>query len=171
MAERSKHLITATINKKEKGDLESWEEKKNIRIGNTLACYNRLLLTEVREKLPEVRNYILDINYNFVASLVVDGTLKAAGGDYLVFVYNNVHDANLFNDNIDKIELLFEILYNKKYKVIATSIDEWEKIRDDFNHKRKVFTFTPEKEENTNLETNNLTNQIEEDFGSLITVE
>lgn len=147
------------------------EEKKNIRIGNTLACYNRLLLTEVREKLPEVRNYILDINYNFVASLVVDGTLKAAGGDYLVFVYNNVHDANLFNDNIDKIELLFEILYNKKYKVIATSIDEWEKIRDDFNHKRKVFTFTPEKEENTNLETNNLTNQIEEDFGSLITVE
>ena len=150
---------------------KKWEEKKNIRIGNTLACYNRLLLTEVREKLPEVRNYILDINYNFVASLVVDGTLKAAGGDYLVFVYNNVHDANLFNDNIDKIELLFEILYNKKYKVIATSIDEWEKIRDDFNHKRKVFTFTPEKEENTNLETNNLTNQIEEDFGSLITVE
>ena len=139
---------------------KKWEEKKNIRIGNTLACYNRLLLTEVREKLPEVRNYILDINYNFVASLVVDGTLKAAGGDYLVFVYNNVHDANLFNDNIDKIELLFEILYNKKYKVIATSIDEWEKIRDDFNHKRKVFTFTPEKEENTNLETNNLTNQI-----------
>lgn len=150
---------------------KKWEEKKNIRIGNTLACYNRLLLTEVREKLPEVRNYILDINYNFVASLVVDGTLKAAGGDYLVFVYNNVHDANLFNDNIDKIELLFEILYNKKYKVIATSIDEWEKIRDDFNHKRKVFTFTPEKEENTNLETNNLTNQIEEDFGNLITVE
>ncbi|MCI5983966.1 MAG: DNA polymerase III subunit gamma/tau [Firmicutes bacterium] len=150
---------------------KKWEEKKNIRIGNTLACYNRLLLTEVRKKLPEVRNYILDINYNFVASLVVDGTLKAAGGDYLVFVYNNVHDANLFNDNIDKIELLFEILYNKKYKVIATSIDEWEKIRDDFNHKRKVFTFTPEKEENTNLETNNLTNQIEEDFGSLITVE
>lgn len=165
---REQKKIVVKINDE---NTKKWEEKKNIRIGNTLACYNRLLLTEVREKLPEVRNYILDINYNFVASLVVDGTLKAAGGDYLVFVYNNVHDANLFNDNIDKIELLFEILYNKKYKVIATSIDEWEKIRDDFNHKRKVFTFTPEKEENTNLETNNLTNQIEEDFGSLITVE
>lgn len=165
---REQKKIVVKINDE---NTKKWEEKKNIRIGNTLACYNRLLLTEVREKLPEVRNYILDINYNFVASLVVDGILKAAGGDYLVFVYNNVHDANLFNDNIDKIELLFEILYNKKYKVIATSIDEWEKIRDDFNHKRKVFTFTPEKEENTNLETNNLTNQIEEDFGSLITVE
>lgn len=165
---REQKKIVVKINDE---NTKKWEEKKNIRIGNTLACYNRLLLTKVREKLPEVRNYILDINYNFVASLVVDGTLKAAGGDYLVFVYNNVHDANLFNDNIDKIELLFEILYNKKYKVIATSIDEWEKIRDDFNHKRKVFTFTPEKEENTNLETNNLTNQIEEDFGSLITVE
>ena len=165
---REQKKIVVKINDE---NTKKWEEKKNIRIGNTLACYNRLLLTEVREKIPEVRNYILDINYNFVASLVVDGTLKAAGGDYLVFVYNSVHDANLFNDNIDKIELLFEILYNKKYKVIATSIDEWEKIRDDFNHKRKVFTFTPEKEENTNLETNNLTNQIEEDFGSLITVE
>ena len=150
---------------------KKWEEKKNIRIGNALSSYNRSLLIEVREKLPEVRNYILDINYNFVASLTLDGTLKAAGGDYLVFVYNNVHDSNLFNDNIDKIELLFEILYNKKYKVIATSIDEWEKIRDDFNHKKKIFTFVPENDEKTNLETNNLTNQIEEDFGSLITVE
>lgn len=149
---------------------KKWAEKKNIRIGNTLAEFNRGLLNEVKEKLPEVRNYILDVNYNFVASLIMDGTLKAAGGDYLVFVYNNSHDSNMFNDNIDKIELLFEILYNKKYKVIATSIDEWEKIRDDFNHKRRVFTFTPE-EEKTSLETNNLTNQIEEDFGSLITVE
>ena len=49
---------------------KKWEEKKNIRIGNTLACYNRLLLTEVREKLPEVRNYILDINYNFLYSFI-----------------------------------------------------------------------------------------------------
>ena len=55
----------------------------------------------------------------------------------------------------------FGISKNKKYSLLIK----------DFNHKRKVFTFTPEKEENTNLETNNLTNQIEEDFGSLITVE
>ncbi len=150
---------------------KKWERKKEIRIGNTLALYNRILLNEVREKLPEVRNYILDMNYNFVASLVIDGTLKAAGGDYLVFVYNSIHDVNLFNDNIDKIELLFEILYNKKYKVIATSIDEWEKIRDDFNHKKKVFTFVDEKEETVQVEKDNLTNQIEDDFGTLITVE
>ena len=150
---------------------KKWERKKEIRIGNTLALYNRNLLNEVREKLPEVRNYILDMNYNFVASLVIDGTLKAAGGDYLVFVYNSIHDVNLFNDNIDKIELLFEILYNKKYKVIATSIDEWEKIRDDFNHKKKVFTFVDEKEEVVQVEKDNLTNQIEDDFGTLITVE
>ena len=97
--------------------------------------------------------------------------MKAAGGEYLVFVYNSIHDVNLFNDNIDKIELLFEILYNKKYKVIATSIDEWEKIRDDFNHKKKVFTFVDEKEENVQIEKDNLTNQIEDDFGTLITVE
>lgn len=148
-----------------------WARKKEVRIGNTLALYNRTLLNEIREKLPEVRNYILDMNYNFVASLVIDGTLKAAGGEYLVFVYNSIHDVNLFNDNIDKIELLFEILYNKKYKVIATSIDEWEKIRDDFNHKKKVFTFVDEKEENVQIEKDNLTNQIEDDFGTLITVE
>ena len=64
-----------------------------------------------------------------------------------------------------------EILYNKKYKVIATSIDEWEKIRDDFNHKKKVFTFVDEKEETIQVEKDNLTNQIEDDFGTLITVE
>ena len=150
--------------------LKKFEAKKNIRIGNTLAKYNRVLLNEIREKLPEVRNYILDVNYNFVASLVIDGTLKAAGGEYLIFVYTNIHDANLFNENIDKIELLFEMLYNKKYKVIATSIDEWEKIRDDFNHKKRVFNYIEEKEEN-NQELNNFTNQIEDDFGSLITIE
>lgn len=174
--EKKKVQINKTISKKievkiDEETTKKFEEKKNIRIGNTLAKYNRLLMNEIREKLPEVRNYILDMNYNFVASLVIDGTLKAAGGDYLVFVYTNIHDANLFNENIDKIELLFEILYNKKYKVIATSIDEWEKIRDEFNHKKRVFTYVEEKEESVNDNTNNLTNQIEEDFGSLITVE
>ena len=52
---------------------------------------------------------------------------------------------------------------DKKYKVIATSIDEWEKIRDDFNHKRQVFTFTPEKEENTGNSTDNGT-EIRKEF-------
>lgn len=164
-----KQPIKKIVVKVDEESEKKWDEKKKIRIGNTLACFNRLLLNEVKEKLPEVRNYILDMNYNFVASLVIDGTLKAAGGDYLVFVYNNNHDANTFNDNIDKIELLFEILYNKKYKVIATSIDEWEKIRDEFNNKKKVFTFVPEEEKK--VESDNLTNQIEEDFGSIITVE
>ena len=62
-------------------------------------------------------------------------------------------------------------MLNKKYKVIATSIDEWEKIRDDYNHKKKVFTFVDEKEETIQVEKDNLTNQIEDDFGTLITVE
>lgn len=167
---KQKKEIKKIIVKVDEESEKKWEEKKKIRIGNTLACFNRTLLNEIKEKLPEVRNYILDMNYNFVASLVIDGTLKAAGGDYLIFVYNNNHDANTFNDNIDKIELLFEILYNKKYKVIATSIDEWKKIRDEFNNKKKVFTFVQEEEIN-NTQSDNLVNQIEEDFGSIITVE
>ncbi len=148
--------------------VKKYEEKKNIRIGNTLALYNRNLMNEIREKLPEVRNYILDSNYSSAASLVLDGILKAAGGNYLVFVYNNVYDSNLFNENIDKIELLFELLYNKKYKVIATTSNEWEKIRDDFNHKRRTFSFVEEKE---NLKCENNISQIEDDFSSLITIE
>jgi len=151
---------------------EKKEKLKDLRINNTLACFDKMLLKEVKDKLPEVRNYILDVNYNFVASLVIDGVLKAAGANYLIFVYNNVHDSDIFNDNLDKIELLFETLYNKKYKVISTSIDAWEIIRDDFNKKKKVYTFIKEEEkvkvENTNADA---VNEIENDFGDLISVE
>ena len=41
---------------------------------------------------------------------------------------------------------------------------------EDFNHKKRVFNYIEEKEEN-NQELNNFTNQIEDDFGSLITIE
>jgi len=158
-------IVTREIN-------EKMEKLKEIRINNTLASFDKVLLKEVRDRLPEVRNYILDINYNFVASLVIDGVLKAAGANYLIFVYNNVHDSDMFNENLDKIELLFETLYNKKYRVISTSIDAWEIIRDDFNNKKKVYTFIKEeekkKEENTELISQN---EIESDFGDLISVE
>ena len=152
---------------------EHMEKFKEIRINNTLASFDKNLLKDVRERLDEVRNYILDINYNFVASLVIDGVLKAAGGNYLVFVYNNAHDSDMFNDNLDKIELLFETIYNKKYKLISTSSEAWEIIRDEFNNKKKVYEFIEEKEENEKNENteSNFSNEIETDFGNLISVE
>ena len=47
------------------------------------------------------------------------------------------------------IEETIEKILNKKYNLIATDIDEWEIIKNDFNHKLRPFIY---KEEQFNLE-------------------
>ena len=57
--------------------------------------------------------------------------------------------SDLFNENLLIIEETIEKILNKKYNLIATDLDEWEIIKNDFNHKLRPFIY---KEEQFNLE-------------------
>ena len=89
---------------------------------------------------------LINPDYSHSASIILDGTLKAASNTNLIFVYKTNRLANLFNENLPIIEQTIEKILNKKYNLIATDIDDWEIIKKEFNQKLRQFTYQEEKE-------------------------
>ena len=125
------------------------EKIKQIRIDNTLAHFNKQEVRNITPSLELLNDLLLDPEYSHAASIILDGTLKAASTDNLIFVFKNKRLSDLFNENLLIIEETIEKILNKKYNLIATDIDEWEIIKNDFNHKLRPFIY---KEEQFNLE-------------------
>ena len=145
---------------------------KDIRINNTLSSFQKKELLFLREKFDEFRSYILDTTYNEIASSIVDGSIKAASEDHVIMVFEKEVLANLCNEKLNIMEELFEKIYNKKYKLISLSEEEWIPIRDSFNKKTVKFE---KKEETINiyedLKTNDNKDAIEEAFSDIIEYE
>ena len=141
------------IEKKEVKDLSRLNELKNIRIENTLARFNKKDLLDFKKKITLVEDYLMDPEYSNLASLIIDGELKAKGENNLLFVYKIQNLEEVFNTSLIEIQHLFKKIFNNDYKPIAISESDWEPIKDKFNKslkaKKIIFKY---KEENANLE-------------------
>ncbi len=134
-----------TDSSKQNINYEKLNELKKIRIDNTLAHFNKKHLLELKQFLVKLNDLILDSDYGKGASMIIDGDLKAASLENLIFMYKNNHLADLFNENIEINEKIIAKVCNKKYKVIAVSEDEWQTIKKDFNGKKRKFEYIEEK--------------------------
>ena len=117
---------------------------KKIRVENALSDFNKGILRDILGSIDNFKNYVLDNELGKYASMIMDGKLKAASSEYLVFVYDNGDLANTFNSCFKGIESLVGKVLSKNYKVVSVPIDEWESIRDLFNGKKKQFVYVPE---------------------------
>lgn len=144
---------------------------KIIRVNNTLCNFDKKLFLKVKSSLQDLNSYILDSNFSKWATLILDGKLKAGNNQYLIFVYRNDVEQNIFNENILKIDKLLSKMYNSDMHAIAVSIEEWEKIKTEFNQKLKKYTYMEEtsdiKDYYKNYEKED-SNSIEESFKDLI---
>ena len=136
------------------------EEIKKIRVDNTLSKFNKKTLIELKQKLNDcLKELLLNPDYSQSASMLLDGILKAASEENLIFVYKTNRISNLFNENLIKIQNTIEKALNKKYNLIAVDMDEWDIIKDEFNHKKRPFIYKKEifdikdilKEENSDI--------------------
>ena len=117
---------------------------KQIRINNALSLFNKKNMILVKSEIDDLKPYLLDPDYSKIISLILDGTLKAVGNKYLVFVYDSENLSDLFNENILKIEETINNLLNKQYCVISTHINDWNKIKVEFNSKSKKYELMDE---------------------------
>ena len=160
--------------KEEKEETSSFDDSlfkkiSEVRINNTLCGFKKIHLLEVREKAPSIRSYILDPEYNEVASLTLEGQIKAASDAYIVFVYENEWQAKKFNSEIAKIEKMLENIYKKKYYVVATFEEHWNKIKEEFNSKKKTYNFINENDMFSEIyQKNEEKNEIENLFHDII---
>ncbi len=122
---------------------------KELRINNTLAKFNKKTVQLINNKLTLLTDYLLDPEIGKYASVILDGALKAASEDNLIFVYKTQRLTNLFNDNLINLETTLEKVLESKYKIIATDAATWDKIKNEFNSKTKTYEYI---EENFKLE-------------------
>lgn len=134
-------------NKKINVEVEQEIKKlKDIRINNTLAKLNKKIILELKKQSEAIKTYLLDTKYGKAAALLLDGNIKAASEEYIIYVYENENDADSFNYNIEGLESFVYKALKAKYKLIAVSVDEWNIIKDEFNNKKKNYIYINEPE-------------------------
>ena len=141
------------------------------RVSNTLYSFSKKNTNEFKSKLNSLNDYIMDETYGNIASMILDGELKAVGNDYIIFAYNTINLANMFNQNIPLVEKLLISILDKEYKVIAVDSYRWNEIKENFNSKKKVYEYITETEKIENIlnELNSNDNDnIQSLFGDLV---
>lgn len=117
---------------------------KTRRVNNTLAGFNKKLLLELRPMIDDLQSLLINPDYSEYISTLLDGQLKAVGNDYMIFVYDDSTLANMFNINVSIMEEMIEAEFQEHYRLVAVDMNEWEKIKIDFNQKRKHYEYDEE---------------------------
>lgn len=159
----SNTAIIKNINKKTNIEIEQF---KKVRINNILSKFNKKKMLEIKEELSSIEEYLLDNKYAKAASIILDGQLKAASDEGLIFVYKTDSLSNQFIENIVNIEELINVVFNNKYNVISTDLDEWEIIKNKFNKDKSQFTYSEDNYDLT-LIIKNVKKQIQDDMASI----
>lgn len=159
----SNTTIIKNINKKTNVEIEQF---KKVRINNILSKFNKKKMLEIKEELSSIEEYLLDNKYARAASIILDGQLKAASDEGLIFVYKTDSLSNQFIENIVNIEELINVAFNNKYNVISTNLDEWEIIKNKFNKDKTQFKYI-EDNYDLNLIIKNVKKQIQDDMASI----
>ena len=185
LIEPKRKIIDNTENKQDKITISAsvrskLSDLKKTRINNTLSKFEKKELISFREELDNIRELLMNPDYSSIVSLILDGELKAKGEDYLIFVYNVPNLEEYFNNSLIEIESVFNTQFNKNYKPIAVSSDEWNKIKQEFNDnlKRGINAYEYKEEEysldeiyeksENNEEDVKKTNKIDEIFEDMI---
>ena len=162
-------FITKKITFEEKNEIS---KIKKIRINNTLAKFNKKELLQFKNNLDRLSEMLMDPDYSSLASLILDGDLKAKGDNYLIFVYKTSKLEEYFNSSLSEIEKVLNLCFDLKLHPISVCADEWEIIKKEFNknlkEKNNIYKYIEEQEFlEKEIEKSNK-NKIEEMFENII---
>ena len=97
-----------------------------------------------KSKISDINGMIINPEYSDIISMIMDGELKAAGSNYLIFLYKTSRMKEEFNLNLIKIDKLLSDLLDNDIKTIAVDIENWNIIKEEFNSKKKKYKMLDE---------------------------
>lgn len=156
-----------------KMDNDNNSEKKEfmelvkIRINNTLAEFKKENYKNIKEKFKKIEKLLIDSEKSSLVSLVLDSELKAASERNYLFVYNNSSLRNIHLKKMFEIDNMISDFFEKKICTVPVTTDEWEKIKKEYNSKKKVYSYINENNE-FNEKIKNSKNIIENTFENLV---
>ena len=117
---------------------------KEIRVNNTLCNFKKKQLLDFIERKDEINKYINHTKYSEYIEDILNGKIKAIGNDYIIIVLDDDEKTEKFNQEIKYIDELFTKTYEKSYKIIFVTNNEWEQIKQEFNSKKKEYKYINE---------------------------
>ncbi len=114
------------------------------RVSNALATFSKKLMSDIKIKLNDVNDYLLDDKYKKIIPFILDSELKITSENYLVFVCDTESSSMLFNELLFEIEELMNLILNNSFKVISIDNNKWEIIKKEFNNKEKEYIYIQE---------------------------
>ena len=92
---------------------------------------------ELKNKMEDANQYILNPEYSSAANIIINGNLKAANKNYFVFVYDYEELKYNFYEEVETIEKLLNEIYNNNVHAVAVTLEEWNTIKESFNKQLK----------------------------------
>ncbi len=130
--------------KTEKIKDKNLEKLVNIRINNCLCKFDKKQLLSLKSKIEEIRLLIINPDYSELAAMIIDGELKAASDEYIIFVFGNSRDSDNFNEKMYEIDKMLSEQFDKQYKTVAVDQENWNNIKQEFNNKLKKYEYIEE---------------------------
>ena len=101
---------------------------------------------------------------------MLKATPEVVSDKTVLFTFKNSFEVVLFDKNIQDIQKLIKVVYNKKYDLVSVTNEDWENIREEYikNVKSgKKYEYIEIKEKNkSNSKNTELQNSLESIFGS-----
>ncbi len=106
--------------------------QKRLRINNTFALADKKSLTELKNNWNKIMEYTLDRKIGAVACFLADATPVAASSKNVILAFQYDSLVERGDDMIEKIENTFKEIFDKDYKIVLLSVDQWKKEKENY---------------------------------------
>lgn len=108
------------------------EEKRKIRINNTFATASKVCKENLQNNWYKINDYLYNKEFSSIIQFLLDGNICAVGTKDIIISLN--YSSMLENAllNIDKIELLLNIISGVNYKVAFILNSEWKNLKEEY---------------------------------------
>ena len=119
---------------------------KDTRVGNTLCNPKKENVQELRNNWEKINNLAFDEKYGNIARILSSDVLPVAASDTnLIFISKLNGIANQLNNEIDSIEKIIKEIFEKEYKIICLSKNEWDSYTLEYKNNKDKFKYREEK--------------------------
>ena len=125
------------------------EENHKIRIRNALTLADKKILSDMKIRWVNLNDYLYNKEFSSVVSYLMDGTLRVAGTKDVIISVPYEAVATNAKKNLDKIELLLNLISSKYYKIAFVLDEEWEIIKKQYiadKNNNIIYEYQEEKE-------------------------
>ncbi|MGM9878306.1 MAG: DNA polymerase III subunit gamma/tau [Bacilli bacterium] len=132
VCQNSENFTKDTNSNDESNNYSLSDNDKKININNALSGASKELKKDFISKFKIVEEYVSSKDYNSISNLLLKSTPEVVSDKNILFTFKNNFEVVLFDKNIEDIQKFINMLYNKKYVVVAVSSEQWIDIRDEY---------------------------------------